>query len=225
MPHTPPTNTTSNTVVNSDLIILLAAPSYDKLTEYTSSLVVNLPPLGGPTRLRVIKSELTYDQLLAQEGIDPADTEVSLVFCGHGEDASLRGPGPDDDDEDSPFYDDSHHSVCPKLMLAFCCLAAKGIGRSYEDKTAGQTFIGFDDDIGFVMEGGPYADWWTRIIHDIARAMLSGSDANEIQRASQKIYKDALHAFRSEKDAENDWGLLMRSYLRHQYQALNIIQT
>jgi hypothetical protein len=229
-PHDPATDTKPDPGLSDNLVIVLAGPSHDDLTEYTSGLVRDLSDLGHASVLRIFNSPLTYERLLNEEAIDPRTTDVALIFCGHGEDHSLRGPGaepgaPGCRTLKSSFYDDSQYGLRPKFMLAFCCYAANGLGKTYEDKTTGHTFIGFDDKIGFVMEDGWYVEWWEKILHGIASAMLTATDVYELERAARDIYKEALWAFRSDEDGENDWGLTMRFYLRRQFRAINFIQT
>src|SRR6266852_7427895 len=116
---------------NSDVVVLLCAPSHDRLTHYTSSLLEDFPSLGTRTILCTFDSPLKYDQLLANYSINPKETDVAVIFCGHGKDPSLQGPGenpgsPDYSTAQSVFYEDSFLHMGPKIMLAACCYSALG---------------------------------------------------------------------------------------------------
>jgi hypothetical protein len=211
-------------------ITLLVAPAQDSLTEYTSKLLENLPALNSPSMFCKITSPITYDKLLAQHSIDPSTIDVALVFCGHGSDQSLDGPGtlptaPDYKDVRLPFFNESHVRLGPKYLLAFCSNAATGLGRLYESHTTGRTFIGFDDEIGLVVEDGEYANSWGKIIHGIVLAMLSSPDILRLEKSVISLYDDALKYFSHERDREYEWGLLMRAYLRRQVESIKVIQT
>jgi hypothetical protein len=232
MPHNNTTmmNSQTNTGGGGNLLILLCAPSHDDLTEYTSKLLENFPDLGAPTKLRKIESPLTYDQLLAELSINPETTQIALVFCGHGEPASLRGPGahpgaPDYKTRQASFYDDSLLHIGPMFMLAFCCSAATALGGAYEHKTSGRTFIGFDDEIGFVKRDGVYAEWCRKILHTAASTMLNATDINDLERPIREVYKDAISFFDPSTGQRYRWGLMMRAYLRKQLKDIAFIRT
>lgn len=225
------TNTQGNPAsAGGNLIILLGAPSHDELTEYTSKLLEGLPALGAPTLLCKFDAPLTYDQLLVQKSVNPTGKSVMLLFCGHGVDSALQGPGvspgmPNYSKARSPFYDDSHIQLGPKFLLAFCCYAANKLGDAYERKTTGGTFVGFEDKIFFVMGDGDYADCWKEVLHGTALAMLNAPDLPALEKAVRDIYKAALLTFSPEEDAKYEWGLYMRAYLRRQLEDITFIKT
>ncbi len=224
------TNQQSSFTGGNHPVILLVAPSHDNLTEYTSKLLENFPGLGAPTLLCKIESPLTYDKLLSQKSIDPLATNVALIFCGHGEKNSLLGPGaqrsaPDYRTAHSSFFDESHVPIVPKFLLAFCSDTAAELGKSYDYMTKGRTFVGFDSESGFVLKGGVYADWWRRIIHGVASAMLSAPDIPALEKTVLDLYKEALSFFSTEKGREFEWGLMMRMYLHKQMEAMKFIRT
>ncbi|HEY0322015.1 MAG TPA: hypothetical protein VGC66_13735 [Pyrinomonadaceae bacterium] len=230
MPHDDTTTTQNNPAGSGNLLILLCAPSHDDLTEYTSKLLENFQSLGEPTVFCKIESPLTYDQLLSNLAVDPKTTEIGLIFCGHGETASLQGPGappgtPDYKKLRSFFYDDSFLHLGPTFMLAFCCSAAVELGDAYYRLTTGSTFVGFDDEIGFVKKGGDYADWWRKILHTSASAMLSANDIQELEKPIREIYQEALAHFDPRTGRRYRWGLMMRAYLRKQLKDISFIRT
>lgn len=213
-----------------ELVILLVAPSHDALTEYTSKLLEDFPPLGSPTILCKIKRPTSYDELLSLHSINPLTTDVALIFSGHGDDSSLQGPGEDGDALDytmprSHFFDQTDVLTGPKHLLAFCSKAALDLGATYERKTNGRTFIGFDEEIGLVIKDGVYADWWRRILHGLASAMLNASDTVTPEKLVQALYNEALSFFAPHKDHKYEWGLMMRAYLRQQLESINFIRT
>lgn len=213
-----------------DLFILLCAPSHDDLTDYTSKLFDNFPNLGAPTLLHKFESPLKYDHLLSGLPIDPEKTEVALIFCGHGEPSSLLGPGTSPDTPDyrqtfSSFYDDSFLHLGPKLMLAFCCSAAVGLGHSYDCKTINQTFIGFDSEIGIIKKGGIYANWWRKILRGSAAAMLNATDRNEMEKSIRELYRDAISFFDSPAGRRYQLARAMKWYLLAQSKALKVFQS
>src|SRR5262249_473729 len=112
--------------------ILLTAPSHDDLTEYTTTLLENLPPLGYPTVLYKFDGPTTYDKV-PQRLTQPPGLDVLVIFGGHGDKASLQGPGvfpgaPRYRELRSTFFDKSHLPLAPTFMLAFCCSAGQGLG-------------------------------------------------------------------------------------------------
>jgi hypothetical protein len=234
MTHNNSTQTThySQAVTSgSNFLILLCAPSHDSLTEYTSTLLENFPNLGAPTSLHKFVSPLTYEQLLSSLSIDPNTTEVALIFCGHGEPTSLQGPGthpgaPDYNDVRSSFYDDSFIHLAPRFMLAFCCSAADELGISYERKTSGRTFVGFDAEIGFVKKDGPYAEWLRNILHGSAALMLGVTGADDPEEAIRDLYSNAISYFNSPEGKKKcRWWLAQSMYLQGQLDALKFIRS
>jgi hypothetical protein len=207
-------------------VILLVAPVHDELTAYTAGLLENPPELGAPNVLCRPESSLAYDELLSQLAIDPSETEVGLVFCGHGREDSLLGPGaPGDAAAFSPFFDQRHVLAGPKFLLAFCSNAAAELGAAYERRSHGRTFVGFEDEIGLVMKGGIYAESWKRILFGSVSAMLSTPDASTLEKSVLGLYRDVLSLFSPERDQKYRWGFMMRAYLRHQMSSISFIRT
>lgn len=230
MIHNSSTTPTKSNLTGGPGLILICAPSHDNLTEYTSKLLENFSALGAPTVLRKIESPLTYDQLLTELSLDPVATEIMLIFCGHGEPTALLGPAdhpgaPDYRDTVASFYDESHLHLGPKLMLAFCCSAAAGLGASYDHKTHGRAFVGFKDDILILKEDGNYADCWRAILHGLASALLNASTRTKLEKSVRKIYAEALASFSPDKDNVNNWGLMMRASLLQQLADIKVILT
>ncbi len=212
------------------LRIMLVAPSYDYLTGYTSKLLERFPDLGAPTILCKIERPLTYDELLSQHSIDPSATDVALIFCGHGEKNSLLGPGtqppaPDHRRSHSSFFDESHVQIGPKFLLAFCSNAGAELGRAYEYMTFERTFIGFDSEIGLILEEGVYADCWKKLLHGIALAMLSAPDVVALESTVTDLYKEVFSFFSMGEGRELQWSLMMRMLLLRQKESINFIRT
>lgn len=221
--------TTENTQNDANLLILLCAPSHDDLTEYTSRLFASFPHLGGRVELRIFESPLKYEQLLLELSVNPATADVALIFCGHGEPFSLQGPGalpgePNYRKTFSSFYDEGTIDNRPKLMLAFCCNSAAGIGKAYKLKSYESTFIGFDVDIGFVTRHGIYAEWWRKILHGLASSMLNASDSDVLEKDVQSLYKDAIDFFHRH-DRKYRWARAMKWYLLAQLKAIKVFCT
>jgi len=177
-----------------------------------------------------IESSITYDKLLYQNSIDPLDTEIALIFCGHGERDALLVPSANGDASDGPraatvFFDQSHIALGPEFLLAFCSRAAAELGKSYEEVTTNRTFIGFEHKIGLLLAEGIYAQWWTRIIHGMVLAMLTEEDSDKLAKSIFDLYRDALKFFSSGEGHRHKWSLMMRAYLRSQMEALRIIRT
>jgi hypothetical protein len=222
--------TTQTTGNDGNRLILICAPSHDDLTEYTSKLVEDFPDFGAPVVLRKIEGPLTYAQLLRELSPDQRAKDITLVFCGHGEASALLVPkyppgASGYTDTLASFYDESYIHLGPKIMLAFCCSAAAGLGASYERKTSGSSFVGFKDDILILMEDGNYADCWRALINGLASALMSVPDRSTLERSVRKIYREALAAFPAEKDDMYDWGLMMRGALLQQLADLKVILT
>ncbi len=207
-------------------IILLVAPVHDALTKYGAGLLVDPPDLGAPSVLCRPEHPVTYDEQLSQLSIDPSETEVGLVFCGHSREDSLLGPGaPSDGAAGSPFFDQRHVPTGPKFLLAFCSNAGAGLGAAYERQTRGRAFVGFNGEIGFVTAGGEYAQTWRKILFGAASAMLSAADSFTLEKSVVEMYRDALSMFSPENDRRHMWGLAMRMYLRQQMKAVSCIRT
>jgi hypothetical protein len=209
--------------------ILLGAPSHDDLTEYTSTLLEEFPNLGLPTVLFKFTTPIKYDYLLTQCPIPPP-ADVLLIFCGHGEDSALQGPGANPGASNyrklrSDFYTDSYLHLGPTFMLAFCCKAGLGLGDSYDRKTTGNTFVGYEDNLYLVMADGAYADCWKKILCDIALAMLTATNDESLGQAIRDAYKAALSAFPPQDDSKYEWGLMMRAYLRKQMETISFVRT
>jgi hypothetical protein len=212
-----------------DKVVLLCAPVHDRLTEYTSMLLENFPSLGARTILCKFQEPLTYDQLLERLSLDQS-TDITVIFCGHGEKPSLQGPGAEPNEPDyekirSAFYRDSFLDLGPNRMLAACCYAAAGLGQAFYDETENTRFVGFEDKIGFVLEGGVYEDWWRKILHGLASAMLNASDINDMKKSAQQVYKSAIRFFGSNAQRKYRYGYMMRAYLRQQLELIKFIET
>ena len=223
------TNEQSSQAGSGGKVILLCAPIHDQLTKYTSTLLEDFPGLGVRTILCKFREPLSYDQLLESLSLDPS-TEVTLVFCGHGEKPSLQGPGADPDEPDyenirSPFYRDSFLDLGPQRMLAACCYAAAGLGQSFLENTKGCWFVGFNDEIGFVTKGRVYADWWRKVLHGSASAVLNTADIEDLEKSVRQTYKDALSFFDRRARKQYRYGYMMRAYLRRQLETIDFIQT
>jgi hypothetical protein len=226
------TSTTQhNPAAGGGLLILLCAPSHDTLTQYTSGLLAGFPSLGAPALLHKFSSPLRYDQLLASLPINQQATDVALVFCGHGEPSELQGPGahpgaPGYSDARSAFYDSSllQAGAVPKFMLAFCSSAAADLGPAYWRNSSGQVFVGFDKKIGFVIKDGDCADWWKKLLHGAATAMLNNAGAVDPEEPLRQLYKSAIAYFNSPEGRRRcKWWLAMSMYLRRQLDSLKFI--
>jgi hypothetical protein len=210
-------------VLQDDLIVLLCAPTHDRLTNYTSDLLENLPTLKRPTNVRKFTEPLTYESLLQELAIEP-ETDVAVVFWGHGDAFSLLGPPVDPKSkEKSRFYDATFINSGPKYMLAFCCSAAVGLSRLFDARTD-RVFIGFDREIGFILRGSVYAEWWKKVVHSCAEAMLNCKDVEDLRTTVQDVYKSALSAFQPGAKPHR-YGLLMRAYLRGQLEGIDFVRT
>jgi hypothetical protein len=207
-------------------VILLVAPVQDAVTEYGAGLLADPPDLGAPSVLCRPEHPVTYDEQLSRLSIDPAFTEVGLVFWGHGREDSLLGPSASEDrTAGSTFFDQRHVPTGPMFLLAFCSNAGAGLGAAYERQTHGRAFVGFDSNIGLVTAGGEYAHTWRRILFGTTAAMLSAADSFTLERSVVGMYKDALSLFSPENDRKYRWGLMMRVYLRQQMKAVSCIRT
>jgi len=212
------------------LLVLLAVPAQDGLTDYALKLLEDLPNLGAPTLLCDIKSPITYDDLLSQNCIDYRETDVALVFCGHGSRDSLFGPSLSDGSASpqtarSIFFNQSHVAIGPRFLLAFCSNAARELGEAYDKRTTNCTFVGFEDEIGMVLAEGIYAQWWRGILHGITSEMLRSPTTQELEKSISALYKQAISFFSTGDGRNHRWALMMRIYLRRQSEALRVIQT
>lgn len=225
-----PTTTQDTQVRKNNLLILVSAPSHDRLTKYTAKLLQSLPIFNVPTEVHKFESPLTYDQLLAQKLIDPNDTNVALIFGGHGEDFSLEGPGAHPGTANysnvrSIFYDDSNLAQGPEFLLAFCCSAATGLGESYKLGPAKRAFVGFKTEIGILTAEGVYAKCWRKIIHKSASALIGAKNRREMRKAILDLYDEEYAFFDSGQGSNHEHALLMKMYLFKQKEVLRFIRT
>ena len=207
-----------------DVLVLLCAPVQedDLLTNYTSNLLQTLPPLKQTTIFKKFSEPLTYESLLTELSIKGED-DVAVVFWGHGNESSLLGPPAATDPQDKTcFYDATSIDSGPKYMLAMCCSAAIGLARAFDGRDD-RAFIGFDRPIPFVLAGGVYAEWWTKIVHGCADAMLQFKNVDDLRAAVQQIYKLALSVFPT--DSKREHGLLMNGYLLKQLESIDFVRT
>lgn len=223
------TKSRSGSVQDAKFLILLCGPRHDPLTEFTSSLLDGFPSDFGPPILHKFEEPLSYEQLLDDLTIGPEAGDIAMVFTGHGTLDSLQGPGqiPHSSDQSlsrSRFYDDTFLHLGPQLMLAFCCHAAVGLGRSFEIKTSDRTFVGFNDFIGFVTKGRVYAEWFRKILQVSALAMLEDQEAEELKESVRNVYKEAI-AFFSNNDKKYRYARMMRFYLRQQWDSIEFIKS
>jgi hypothetical protein len=179
-----------------------------------------------PTNLYKFSTPLTYEQLLQKLSIDPDDRDVLVVFCGHGNNAALQGPAAAGDPATarSVFYKSAYIDLGPKYMFAMCCSTAEGLATSFERRTD-RAFIGFGSEIGFVMKGGVYAEWWRKVLHDCAAAMLQSKDVHDLRRSVEHIYKAAYMFFQPQGGRRYRYGLMMGAYLRQQLEVIDLVRT
>jgi hypothetical protein len=211
------------------VVILLCGPRHDRLTEFTSNLLDGFPSDFGPPMVCKFEEPLSYDHLLDELAIGPEAGDIALVFSGHGTLDSLQGPGsvtnsPDQSLSRSRFYDDSFLHLGPRLMVAFCCHAAVGLGRSFEVKTSDRTFVGFNDLIGFVTKGRVYEEWFRKILQVSALAVLEDRDGEQLRDAVRNVYKEALAFFDRSSDKKYRYARMMRFYLRQQWDSIEFIK-
>lgn len=223
------TKSKTASVQDAKFVILLCGPRHDRLTEFTSTLLDDFPADFGTPSLHKLEEPLSYEQLLDDLAIGPEAGNIALVFSGHGTLDSLQGPGrvldsPDHSLSRSRFYDESFLHLGPQLMLAFCCNAAVGLGRSFEFKTSDRTFVGFNDMIGFVTKGRVYAEWSRRILQVTALAILKDGDVEDLKDAVRNVYQDALAFFRR-NDKKYRYARMMRFYLRQQWDSIEFIKS
>lgn len=217
------TQNKSAEVLQDALIVLLCAPEHDPLTRYTSKLLQDLPSLNRQTSLHKFHKPLTYDSLIEEQSIEP-ETDVAVVFWGHGNESSLLGP-PDTSKSTAMtcFYDATYVNSGPKYMLAMCCSASLGLERAF-DGCDDRAFVGFNRKIGFVLKGGAYGEWWNKVVHGCAEAMLNCKDVEELRTTVQDVYKSALSAFQPGSKYRR-YRLLMNAYLRAQLESINFVRT
>lgn len=206
-----------------NLVVLLCAPVQkdDLLTNYTSKLLENFPSLNHSTKLRKFSEPLTYENLLTELSLNTED-DVAVVFWGHGNESSLLGPPDPSSQTRTSFYDATSIDSGPKYMLAMCCSAAIGLARAFDGRDD-RAFIGFDRPIPFVLAGGIYAEWWTKIVQGCAAAMLQFNNVDDLRAAVQHVYKSALSVF--PPDSKREHGLLMNGYLLQQLESIDFVRT
>lgn len=227
MPHQ---DTSTMTINDGDpLTILLCAPKHDLLTEYTSSLLQNLPDLGAPATPIVFEHPLRYDEVLTGLEIDSHTTDVTVVFCGHGAPSALLGPPKLRDpargrNSYSSFFDISLWEYRPKFMLAFCCSAAEVLGEAYRLKSNDSAFVGFTTKIGIITVNGIYADYFKKLLHELAAAMLRHSDKDALEASITTTYKEAIKFFHKNENSYR-YARAMKWYLLAQLKAVKSVRT
>lgn len=120
------------------------------------------------------------------------------------------------------FFDISHVNSGPRYLPAFCSSAASKLGRAYRELTTGCTFVGFDDEIGFVLKDGDYLECWRKIIYEVTSAMFATTDVEALETSVSALYQDALSFFSQQK---HQYSTLMRIFLRQQMQVIHYIRT
>jgi hypothetical protein len=188
-------------------------------------LFENFPSFNRRTLVCRIDDGLTYDRLLVEHSIDPLVTEVALIFFGHGGKDRLIShyDSKSNQPANSPaFFDISHVNNGPRYLLAFCSSAATKLGRAYRDLTTGCTFVGFDHEIGLVLQDGDYLECWRKIIYEVTSAMFATTDVEALETSVSALYQDALSFFSQQK---HQYSTLMRIFLRQQMQVIHYIRT
>jgi hypothetical protein len=154
--------------------------------------------------------------------IEP-ESEVALIFWGHGSESSLLGPPADSNSTAMTcFYDAKSIDSGPKYLLAMCCSSAIALAPAF-DSRADRAFIGFDRRIGFVLSDGIYAEWWKNVVHGCAEAILNCKDLDHLRTTVQTVYKEALSVF--PPSSNRRYGLLMNAYLHHQLEGIDFVRT
>ncbi len=205
---------------------LLCPTPYDAFTRFLRSLFNDFPDLKMPTNLIEVKEPTDYRKLL--EGVEFGDdTEIVLVFSGHGRDDALLGP-PLAQENNAPttanysrFYDKEAVDLGPNVLVAFCCSSAAILGEFFRhDQT--RAFMGFNAPIGFVAEQGSYYECWKKILQQSTLKIISCSDPKELTEFVRQIYLDAYQYFKSPEGQQHEWWFWMTLLLRGQLDALRI---
>jgi hypothetical protein len=204
-------------------LIVLCAPRYDKLTEYTSKLFDHFSGLSAPVKIEVFDRAVTYEQLLSDLNVNSSE-DVALIFCGHGRPSLLQGPPDDINDEASAFYDADLVEDRPKYMLAFCCSAGAGIGDAYARLTNDSTFVGFKRKLPIVTVDGIYAEWWKKIVYELASAVLNSPDLETLENSIEKLYKEAIRFFHL-NEKRYEWARAMKWYLHKHSEIVRAVKT
>ncbi len=208
------------------LAALLCPTPYDPFTRFLGSLFDDFPDLRIPTTLIQVKEPTDYRKLL--EAVELGDdTEVVLVFSGHGRDDALLGP-PNRHEINaaanakySRFYDKEALALGPNVLVAFCCSSGAVLGEFFRTDDT-RAFMGFNAPIGFVTERGSYYECWKKILQESTLKIIYCSDPNELREFVRQIYLDAYRYFKSSEGQEHEWWFWMTLLLRGQLDALEI---
>jgi len=136
------------------IVTLMVAPKFDRLTTIFSQWVKDLA--GSVTGIVVLEGDQASSELFSQALHQTATDRVIVVFFGHGWfDSLLTAPhlgfGAErfDGKHSRLCIASSFDSVTNLTVIAFCCKAARELGRLLGSRQA--TFLGFGGDLKFVI--------------------------------------------------------------------------
>src|SRR5215211_5008087 len=208
-----------------NVVIWLCATPFDDISKFLSGLFEGFPDLPKPMKLFTMEQATSYEQLM--ESVERDETEVILVFSGHGaSDALLGAPKTEGGFAEgrakpSNFYDLEHFDLGPGALVAFCCSAGSVLGEAFK-QALGRAFIGFAAPIGFVTAGSVYFDAWQKILHQSTLKILSTSQSRELKAFVRDLYLDAYNYFKSDEGQKNEWSFWMTLLIRGHLDALRV---
>ncbi len=201
---------------NETLPRVICATCYDKngTTKFIKNILEKYPNKDFKF-IDLEDKQISYKELIDSKKLNKPGL---FIFGGHGSVNKLHVKG-NFEEETSIFYSKSDFDLGPRILVAFACLAGKGLGVSFTKETNGD-FFGFTTKISFIQKS-EYKDYWTEIFHEI----IDEIDKKETVDSSviltiENIYNKILKKFDSEEESEYEYARMMRMFLREQLKGI-----
>jgi hypothetical protein len=123
----------------------------------------------------------------------------------------------------SIFYNPDLFHLGPQSLLAFCCNSGAYLGPEFK-KLDSRTFLGFSEEIYFIIAEGECTNWWKRIFHSLALEVICNEKVTlAIRDIAEKQYDEAYNHFRYGEGKKNEYAPLMTAFLYHQRMVLRVL--
>jgi|GEM_PF-4439938 len=202
--------------------VILVAPRYDQLTTAMEIWMRELEKelhASGANVIPIYGNRATGAEL-GQVLTEIGNSEVLLVFYGHGVDeafCTVRSPG-------SPVVVDGveHGRLCgfeefdktARLAIAaFCCHAAKDLGRALRRRATPARFLGFTDYLDFVFEPSAQVAFARPMARIVSETVALGELTRDAWRRLHEEYTAVSAEWTSGSMAGSDRSLLVAMFL------------
>lgn len=207
-------------------VTILIAPSFDDLTRILAGWVKSLAQAAA--EIVLLEGERASSHLFQITLAQRSTERLLVVFFGHGWfDSFLTAPhlgfgGERFNGRHSRLCIASHFDIAANVtVIAFCCKAAQEMGRLLAAREPPVKFLGFRDDLSFVIGTQAREEAFARPICTLVRKSLTTGtvDAEDVRSLANAYEAESLR-WTSGDMASDPLALLVSGFLDEQRQLI-----